>query len=411
MKKKGDFFWGVIWLSILFLCLPAPVWAQSKGPLRVGFLAPLTGGLAQNGKDMLDGFLLYLDEISYQMEGRKIEFISEDTEAQPSRTLTKVRKLVEMDKVHILVGPLLASSGYALAPYVNDQKVPILLPVTSADDLTQRKVSNYIIRTGWTSSQPSHPFGEWVYKTLGYKKISAIGLDYAFGWEVLGGFQRSFEESGGKIVQKIWTPFTVQDFSPYLAQIPKDADAVFANFGGKYAIQFLKQYQDFGLKGKIPLIGCGILTDEHVLPSMGDESLGIITPLHYSAAIDTPENKKFVKMYRAKFNKPPSYFSEGTYSSARWLAEAVRSIGGAVEDKPKFLEALKKVQIKTLPRGPMSIDKFGNPIQNIYVRKVERVGGELQNSIIHVFPNVSQFWKYNPEEYMKNPPYSREYPR
>ena len=235
-------------------------------------------------------------------------------------------------------------------------------------------------------------------------------MDYAFGWEVLGGFQRTFEESGGKIVQKLWTPFTVQDFSPYLAQIQKDADAVFANFGGKYAIQFLKQYQDFGLKGKMPLVGCGILTDEHVLPSMGDEALGVITALHYSAAINTPENKEFVKIYKAKYHKPPSYFSEGSYTSARWMAEAVKAVHGDVEDTGKFLEALKKVEMKTAPRGPMIMDKFGNPIENIYVRKVEKVDGELQNSIIHIFPNVSQFWKYDPEKYMKEPPYSREYP-
>ena len=383
--------------------------AQSKTPIRIGFLAPLSGSLAQNGKDMLDGFTLYLEQISSQMEGRKIEFFAEDTEGVPARTLTKARKLVEMDKVHILVGPLLASSGYALVTYVNQQKVPNLMPITSADDLTQRKVTAYIIRTGWTSSQPSHPFGEWVYKTLGYKKIAAIGLDYAFGWEALDGFQRTFEESGGKIVQKLWTPFTVQDFSPYLAQISKDADAVFANFGGKYTVQFAKQYQDFGLKGKIPLIGTGILTDEHALPSMGDEALGIVTALHYSAAIDTPENKSFVKAYRAKYNRPPSYFSEGCYTSGHWMAAAVKAVRGNVEDKPKFMEALKKVEMKTAPRGPMTMDPYGNPIQNIYVRRVEKVGGELQNSIIHVFPAVSQFWKYKPAEYMKQPVYEREY--
>jgi len=407
MKKIFCLF--TMFLVFCLLGSLTPASAQSKGPIRVGFLAPLSGGLAQNGKDMLDGFQLYLEEISGQMEGRKVEFIPEDTEGQPARTLTKARKLVENDKVHILVGPLLASSGYALLPYVNQQKIPNLMPITSADDLTQRKASEYIIRTGWTSSQPSHPFGEWVYKTLGYKKIAAIGLDYSFGWEVLDGFQRTFEESGGKIVQKLWTPFTVQDFSPYLAQIPKDVDAVFANFGGKYTIQFAKQYQDFGLKGRIPLIGSGIVTDEHALPSMGDEALGIITALHYSAAIDTPENKAFVKAYRAKYNKPPGYFSEGCYTGGRWMSAAVKAVNGKVEDRRKFLEALKKVEMKTAPRGPMIMDAYGNPIENIYIRKVERVGGELQNSIIHTFPNVSQFWKYNPKEYMQKPFYGREY--
>jgi len=410
MKKRLCFF--TTFVAFFLLGSLTSGYGQSKEPIRVGFLTPLTGALAQNGKDMLNGFQLYLEEVSSQMGGRKIKFIPEDDEALPAQTLTKARKLVEMDKVHILVGPLMASSAYALMPYVNSKKIPILLPISPSDDLTQRKVSKYMIRTGWTSSQAMHPFGEWVYKTLGYKKISAIGLDYSFGWEVLGGLQRTFEESGGKIVQRLWVPMTVQDFGPYLAQVQKDTDAVFnCNMGGKYGIQFLKQYRDFGFKEKIPLIGIGILTDEHILPSMGDEALGIITALHYSAAIDNPENKRFVQSYRAKYQKPPSYYSEGTYTSACWMAEAVKTIRGNVEDSQGFLDALKKVQIKNTPRGPISMDKFGNPIENVYVRKVERVKGELQNSVIHIFPNVSQFWKYDPEKYMKEPPYSREYPQ
>lgn len=409
MKKRLCFF--TTFVAFFLLGSLTSGYGQSKGPIRVGFLAPLTGALAQNGKDMLYGIQLYLEEISYQMEGRKIEFIPEDDEGLPTQSLTKARKLVEMNKVHIIVGPLLLSSFYSVMPYVNSKKIPTLVAMSPWETQTQRKISKYMIGTGFTSSQSMHPFGEWVYKTLGYKKIAAIGLDYSFGWEVLGGFQRTFEESGGKIVQKLWVPFTVQDFGPYLAQVPKDADAVFnCNMGGKYGIQFLRQYKDFGLKEKIPVIGIGIHTDEHILPSMGDEALGVITALHYSAALDNPENKRFVQSYRAKYQKPPSYYGEGTYTSALWMAQAVKALRGNVEDSQIFLDALKKVEIKNTPRGPISMDKFGNVIENTYVRKVERVKGELQNSVIHTFPNVTQFWKYDPEKYMKEPPYSREYP-
>ena len=179
------------------------------------------------------------------------------------------------------------------------------------DDLTQRQRAKWIIRTGWTSSQPNHPLGEYAYQDLKFRKVVIMGLDFAFGWECSGGFQKTFEESGGKVIQKIWGPLTVNDFSPYLAQISKDADAVYAVFAGRSALQFTKQYQEFGLKGKIPLIGGGTTTDEHVLPSMGDEAIGIITSLHYSEALDNPANKKFVKAFVRRRRRPPPTIPKG----------------------------------------------------------------------------------------------------
>jgi branched-chain amino acid transport system substrate-binding protein len=143
---------------------------------------------------------------------------------------------------------------------------------------------------------------------------------------------------------------------------------------------------------------------------MGDEAIGVITPLHYSEALDNPANTKFVKAFREKAKKAASYYSEGTYTGARWIVEAIKAINGDVENKGKFMEALRKVELKDVPRGPMKLDDYGNPIQNIYVRKVEKVGGELRNMVIHTYPNVSQFWKSKPEEFLKQPVYSREYP-
>jgi branched-chain amino acid transport system substrate-binding protein len=389
---------------------PSASWAQGKGPIKIGYITPLSGGMAANGKDMLAGAELYLEEIGYQVAGRKIEFIVEDDEANPATGLTKTRKLVEKDGVHIMSGGLMASTGYALAPYIDSKEIPSTYPVMAPDDLTQRQRAKWIVRTGWNASEPSHPFGEYAYQTLKYRKISIIGLDYAFGWECAGGFQQTFESSGGKIVQKIWTPLTVNDFSPYLAQISRDVDAVWAMFTGRSTLQFIKQYQEFGLKGKIALIGGGTLTDEHALPSMGDEAIGAMTALHYSEALDNPANKKFVKAYREKAKKAASYYSEGTYTGMRWIVEAIKAVNGDVENRAKLMEALRKVEIKDVPRGSFKLDDYGNPVQNVYVRKVERVGGELQNTVIYTYPNVSQFWKYKPEEFLKQPVYSRDFP-
>ena len=388
---------------------PDPVWAQ-KGPIKIGFMAPMTGGAAQVGKDMVNGLMMYLEEQGNKIAGRSVEVIVEDTQGQPNIALTKLRKLVESDKVHILAGGLFAHVGYALAPKVDEYKIPMLYPVMAADDLTQRKPTKWVVRTGWTSSQPSHPFGEYVAKTLGYKKVVSFGQDYAFGWEVVGGFQKSFEEAGGQIIQKIWVPLGTTDFAPFLSQIRRDSDAVFALMVAASALRFPKQYQDAGLKARLPLIGGGVSMDEFVLPSLGDEAIGAITPLIYSAAIDTPVNKRFVAEYRKKFGKVPSYYSETCYTSGRWINEAAKAIRGDVEDREKFLTALKKVEIPDSPRGPIKLDALGNPIQNVYIRKVEKKGGELWNTVVHTYPNVSQFWKYKPDEFLKQPVYDRNFP-
>ncbi|HEX9264050.1 MAG TPA: ABC transporter substrate-binding protein [Candidatus Binatia bacterium] len=386
-----------------------PVWAQ-KGPIKVGFLTQMTGGGAAVGKDMSNGFMMSLEEISNQIAGRKVEVILEDTQGDPAKALTRLRKLVESDKVQAVAGIFLANEGYALAPKVDEYRIPTVWAVVSADDLTQRKPTKWAVRTGWTSSQPNHPFGEYAAKTLGYKRVVTIAMDYAFGWEQVGGFQKTFEEAGGQIIQKLWPPLGTTDFGPFLAQIKRDADAVFAVMVAASSLRFPKQYQDAGLKARLPLIGGGTSFDEFVLPALGDEAIGAISPLIYSAAIDTPVNQRFVKEFRKKYGKVPGYYAEASYTAARWIAESAKAVGGNVEDKEKFLAALKKVEISDAPRGPIRLDPYGNPIQNIYVRKVEKRDGELWNTVIQTFTGVSQFWKYKPEEFLKQPVYDRNYP-
>jgi branched-chain amino acid transport system substrate-binding protein len=399
----------VLAVAALLLAGSPGVWAQ-KGPIKVGLLVPQTGPLAANGKDMINGLTLFLEEQGYRMAGREIKLIMEDDEGKPATGLVKARALVEEQAVHLLTGPLSAAVGYAVAPYIDGKKVPAIFPIVSAEDITQRKRSPYIVRTGWSSAQPSHPFGKWVYDNLAYRKVAVIGYDFAFGWEVAAGFQRTFEEAGGQVVQKLWPPLGTADFGPYLAQLRRDVDAVYAVFSGADALRFAKQFNEAGLKARLPLIGGGTFTDEHVLRTMGDEALGIVTALHYSAALATPANRKFAQAYEAKFKQIPSYYSEGTYVAMIALKAALEASAGDIENVDRFLSALRKVDLSDAPRGPMRFDDFGNPIQNIYVRKVERVGGRLQNTVIHTIPNVSQFGPYKAEEFLKNPVYSRDYP-
>ncbi len=401
----------VLALAILAVALGTgrPAWAQ-RGPVKVGLLVPLTGPLSANGKDMVNGMQLFFEEQGYRLAGREVKLIMEDDAGTPATGLTKARGLVESQGVHVIIGPLSAAVGYAVAPYIDSKKIPAIYPIVSAEDITQRKRSPYIVRVGWSSAQPSHPFGKWVYDNLKYRKIAMIAYDFAFGWEVAAGFQRTFEEAGGQVVQKLWPPLGNADYAPYLAQLRRDVDAVYCVFSGADALRFAKQYAAAGLKERLPLIGGGTFTDEHVLRTMGDEVLGVVTALHYSAALPTPANRKFAAAYEAKYKQVPSYYSEGTYVAGVALKAALEGSGGDIENVEKFLGAIRRVDLSDAPRGPMRFDDFGNPIQNIYVRKVEKVGGGLQNTVIHTFPNISQFWTYQAEEFLKNPVYSRDYP-
>jgi branched-chain amino acid transport system substrate-binding protein len=399
-----------ILLLLAATALLAPGDAAAQGPIKIGFISPLTGAIAAAGKDMYSGCELYWQESGWQMAGRKVEVVLEDNEGNPAIALTKLRKLVENDRVHMVAGVILSNVAYALVPFIESQEIPTMYPINSADDLTQRKRPKWLIRTGFSAGGNMHPFGEYASKVLGYRKIVTVGLDYAFGWETVGGFHKSFEDNGGQIVQKLWVPLNVQDYSPYLTQIKKDADAVFVVALGRWTHLFAQQYAASGLRGRIPLIAGGTYTDEHVLPQLGDESLGVVSAHHYSASLDTPANHRFRAAFEKAYNRTPSFYSENCYTGARIINEAVRAIGGKVEDRAALMAALRKVAVTDAPRGPVEMDPYGNPTQNIYIRKVERVGGKLQNTVVYTYPHISQFWKYNPEEFLKQPVYSRDFP-
>jgi len=235
--------------------------ASGQEPIKIGFISPLSGAIAQAGKDMYSGCEMFWEESGWQIGGRKLEVILEDNEGVPATALTKARKLVESDRVHLLAGVILSNVAYALVPYIEAQGIPTIYPINSADDLTQRKRPKWLTRTGFSAGGNMHPFGEYAAKVLGYKKVVTVGLDYAFGWETVGGFHKSFEDNGGQVIQKIWVPLNVQDYAPYLASIKKDADAVFVVALGRWTLLFARQYAESGLKGRIPLIANGTYGD------------------------------------------------------------------------------------------------------------------------------------------------------
>lgn len=384
-----------------------PVFPQS-GPIRVGLVTVKTGPLASGGIDMERGLVQFLNERNHLLAGRKVELVVADGGGVPAQTRTKIQELVERDKIHVMIGPLDTASALAADDYIRSAQL-LTLSVAAAEDMTQRKPNPWFTRGTSTSSQSSMPLGEYAAKTLKYRRMAVLADDIAYGHEMCAGFMRVFEDNGGKVVQRLFSPLTVPDYGTYLAQLKTDIDAVFLGFAGSNGFRYLRQFNEYGLMSKVKPIGGMTALDEAVLRNMGDEALGIITSCWYSAEIDNPINRKFAAAFRSQWKYDPGFYAAATYTEAAVLEATLKKINGKVEDKPAFMKAVRSLKVDTC-RGPVSFDKYGNVVGNVYIRKVARKQGRLVNSVIHTYPNVSQFWRYKPEEFLKNPVYSRDWP-
>lgn len=389
------------------LALTLPGQAADNAPLKVGFMTVRSGALAAGGRQMEEGLELCVKEHNGVMAGRKIQVITADTGGQPAMTKTKAQELVERDGVKVLIGPLAAFEALAIDDYIKQTQTPIISPSAAAEDMTQRKTNPWFVRAVGTSAQAHHPLGEYAAKDLGYKRIAIIADDFAFGHEIAAGFQRVFEQNGGKVVQKLWAPLNTAEYGSYITQIDPKADAVFAAFAGGNGIKFLGQYKNYGMQA--PVLGAMTTVDEGILKRMGDEAVGVISAGWYSAAIDTPANKKFVETVRKAYNADPGYYTVGAYMACQFLNNALEQVKGNTDDKAAFMKALRNVNIPDSPYGPVKLDKYGQPILDITIRKVEKKDGQLRNTVIKTYPAVSQFWTYNPDEFLKSPVYARDW--
>ena len=392
--------------------LPAagyPLNALAQGePVRLGLLTIRTGPLASGGLDVERGLTMYLKERNNVLGGRKVELIAADTAGVPATALSKTQELVERNKVHALTGPLAAFEALAMDGYIRKQQIPTLW-VPGADDLTQRKQNPWAVRATSTSSQSSHPMGDYCARVMKYKRMAVIADDIAFGYETVGGFQRVFEDGGGKVVQKLFAPLSVPDYSSYLAQLKTNVDAIFIGFAGSNGFRFMRQFNESGLIGKTAIVGNMTALEESVLRNMGDEALGIATACWYSAELDNPLNARFAKAFRAETKYDPGLYAAMGHVNGAVFEAALIAAKGQVENKEAFMKALRSVKVDTV-RGPVSFDAYGNVVGNVYIRKVTRKEGRLVNSVIQTYPNVSQFWTYDPVTYLKQPVYTRDFP-
>jgi branched-chain amino acid transport system substrate-binding protein len=392
--------------------MPGIVRAQAARSIKIGLLAPLTGVVASGGREIVEGFEMFWEQVGGQTAGRKIEIITEDDGSNPDTSLQKARRLVEQANVDFLFGNLLANTGLAVANYVKGTGTPYFIPVIAADDLTQRtRIPNVIRVAGYSASQTARPLADWAFKQ-GYRKVATISQDYTFGHEQCGGFAQTFTELGGTISQQFWHPLNTADFSPYLGQLANlGVDAIFAMETGADATRFIQQYASFGLKGRIPLMGAMNATDQSVIRTMGPEVDGITSCAHFAEGSKDPTTVKFVADYEKRYRKLPSIYGFSHYSGAMWINEAIKKIGGKVEDRPLFLKTVLETDLNDSPLGKtVKLDKYGNPIYDVAIRKVEkRADGKFWNVPIQTYQQVSQFWKYDPETYMKQPAYSRDF--
>ena len=385
--------------------LPMPAIAQAK-PIRIGLLTVKTGPLAQGGIQMEQGVTLFLKDCNHMIAGRPVELVVGDTGGNPAGTKTKAQELIERDHVDMIFGPLAAFELLAISDYVAAHKTPIL-SLAAAEDMSQRKPNPYFVRASGTSAQAMHPLADYARKELKYKTAITISEDFAFGYEQMGGFQRVFEDEGGRVVNKLWPPIVTPDYTPYLAQLT-GVDVVVQGFAGSNPLKFMKQYHDAGLK--LPVLAGGTAGDDALMKSFGDEALGMVSASAYTSDLDSPSNKHFVAGMVKETGFIPGLYAAGMYINGLVAEAALKTLGGKTDDKEALIKAMRAVSLEDSPRGPFHFDHFGNVVGNIYIRRVVKQNGKLAQHTIKTYPNVSQFWTFNEKWFLAQPVYSRNYP-
>ena len=387
--------------------MPSLARAQAA-PFKIGLLTVKTGPLAQGGIQMEQGLTSFLKEKNYTLGGRKVELVVADTGGNPAGAKTKAQEVVERDHVNVILGPLAAFELLAITDYVGQQKVP-LISLAAAEDVTQRHANHWVVRPSATSGQCSHVMGDYAAKEMKLKRMATLSEDFAFGHEQCAAFQRVFEDDGGKIVRKLWPPLNAPDFTPFIAQIG-DVDGIFIGFAGSNPLKFLRGFSDLGLKGSMKVTGGWTAFDDALLKSFGDEAVGGISASFYSAGFDSASNKRFVAAMAKDYDVIPGAYSAGMYIAGQCVEATIQKLDGKTDDKAAFMDALRAVSLTDTPRGPFHFDTYGNVVGDVFIRRCERKNGKLTNTIIKTYNDVSQFWTYKPEEFLKQPVYSRDYP-
>ncbi len=350
------------------LLLPEIVRAQGN-KVRVGFMLPYTGTFAQLGVAIENGVRLAIDEKGGKLGGREIEWFKVDDESEPAKGVENASRLVQRDKVDVLIGTVHSGVQMGIQKVVRDSSVLSLIPNAGVHAATRALCAPNVFRTSFTNSQPTLALGK-VMVDKGHKKAVWITWKYAAGDEAFEGFRDSYTQAGGTIIKELGLPFPNVEFQALLTEIASlKPDAVACFFAGAGAAKFMRDYAAAGLKGKIPLYGSGFLT-EGTLNAAGDAANGIVTTMHYGDSLNTPRDNKFRLDYAKTFRTQPDVYAVQGYDTGQLLVQGAAAVKGDLANKQALYKAMESAVIDS-PRGKWTMSKSHNPVQDIYLRVVE----------------------------------------
>jgi len=359
------------------LLLPQIVRAQSN-KVRIGFMLPYTGTYAQLGVAIENGMRMAIEEKGGKLGGREIEWFKVDDESEPAKGVENATRLVQRDKVDVIVGTVHSGVQMGIQKVARESGVLSIIPNAGVHAATRALCAPNVFRTSFTNSQPTLALGKPMYDR-GVRKAVWITHKYAAGDEAFEGFRESFTKAGGQVVKELGLPFPQVEFQALLTEIASiKPDAVACFFAGAAAPKFIRDYAAAGLKGKIPLYGSGFLT-EGVIEAAGPAAEGIITTMHYSDSLDTPRNKQFRLAYAKMFRLQPDVYAVQGYDAGQLLVQGLAAVKGDLGAKQALYKALESAVIDS-PRGKWTMSKSHNPVQDIYLRVVEN----KENKVIGV---------------------------
>lgn len=353
---------------------PTPAIGQGA-PLKVGFMLPYSGTFAKLGKFIDDGFRLYVEQNGGSLGGRRVEFVQVDDESKPEAATDNMNRLVGREKVDVVVGTVHSGVAMAMVKVARDTNTPLIIPNAGVNEATGPMCAPHIFRTSFSNWQVCQPMGKVMFDA-GHRNVATITWRYAAGTQMIDAFKEGFTKAGGKIAEDLALPFPEVEFQALITRIATlKPDAVFAFFAGGGAVKFVKDYAAAGLNKSFPLYGAGFLTDG-TLPAQGADANGIRTTLHYADDLDNPANKAFLAAFKAKSGQDGDIYAVQGWDAAALLAEGLKASKGDWSARAEVTAAMRAAKLES-PRGPLSFNRAGNPVQNVYLREVRNGRNEL----------------------------------
>lgn len=343
--------------------------ALAEEKIKVGLMLPYTGTYASLGNAITNGFKQYVAEQGGKLGGREVEYFTVDDESDPAKATENANKLVKRDKVDVLVGTVHSGVALAMAKVARENKTLLIVPNAGADELTGPLCAPTLFRSSFSMWQPAYAMGK-VMAEKGYKKVVTLTWKYAGGQQSVDGFKEAFEKAGGSVVKEMTLPFPNVEFQPFLTEIASiKPDAVFVFFAGAGASKFVRDYAAAGLRTSIPLFGSGFLTDGN-LDAMGDAGKGVVTTLHYADGLDNKKDAAFRLTYAKTYKQQPDVYAVQGYDAAQLYQAGLSGAGGDPTKLDAIIKAMESAKIDS-PRGPFTLSKAHNPVQDIYLRQVD----------------------------------------